>query len=157
MPGDQPSRARWFNEVVVSPTLAEAWQKPESIRLALLAAIAVNQLADYLFHCGAALPEGAKGSKLSDWRDAWGRQSKAVALVRDIADAGKHMTLDRKTAQIRDLSSARTEPAGWDNQTWDELIFDADDYVVVDMPDGTEVGMLRLVEDAHRFYEAMLT
>jgi hypothetical protein len=92
-------RAVWFLTEVVTPTVAEFAADPGHVRRAVLAAIVVNHAADYLFAAREHLRQQHRS--VSALREALGEFSFAFRMVRDVADAAKHVELNRISAELR--------------------------------------------------------
>ena len=113
----------WFLDEVVQPTVDDFLLHRDCIRRGMLAALAVNSLADHiavsrserfgllrLHPRGAALPKKGRNEvreELAAARCDLADRCGDFALVRDVADATKHARLDRDDAQVSDLSGVR--------------------------------------------------
>jgi hypothetical protein len=133
---------------MVQPLVAEFIADPDSVRRGLSAAVFLNQLVDYLWHGRPGLRGSAKSE--AQFRDALAIQCPAFGVVRDVADAAKHVTLTRSTAQLRNLDSLQAHPSVFDPRVFDPNAFQVGD-VVVAWPDGTTRSLRRAVSEALRF------
>jgi hypothetical protein len=98
----------------VEPAVAEWRANRLDDRRAMQAAVALNQLADYYFHSvpvGDARRHGAQN--VGELRAALGTQAGAFALIRDIADAHKHLTLHRPGCAVTGAGQTGAGRMGW--------------------------------------------
>jgi hypothetical protein len=107
-------RAQEFFTKHVEPAIAEWRANDCDERLAMNAAVALNQMADHYFH---SLPTGdprlLAASSVRTLRDELGKQEPAFALIRDVADAHKHVKLDRKDRQVSSAEQTTVGSLGW--------------------------------------------
>jgi hypothetical protein len=86
-------RSADFFQRIVEPTVREYLDKRGDLRLGFLAAIVLNQMADYWAHDGHA-PTPA------NLRERLRIECTAFALINDVADASKHVELGRKSRRL---------------------------------------------------------
>ena len=159
----------WFHDEVVQPTLDDFFHHRDCIRRGMLAALAVNSLADHIAVAGSErsgllslhppgvpLPKGERPkarSELDAFRRGLARRCRDFALVRDVADATKHARLDRDDAQIKDVSGVQrlVEPI-MSRDGCPILLRDGSPLetggVVVALPDGSRHLLAKLLNGA---------
>lgn len=141
-----PSESREFFSTVVLPTVQEfleSQQSPpfdeDSLRLGKLAAIVLNQMADY-WHCDFV----RDGSKPADLRGCLASECPYFGVIWDLADATKHAKIDRselisKHSQVKSPESVVVQastPAG-------QLIESLQVYAILN--DGARVNLVDAV------------
>lgn len=131
-----PDAADGFMDDVVVPTVKEFLEELGSVRRGMLAALTVSSLADYLFHARPGMRGGAV--KVGALRESWAKQCPGFGLVRDVADAAKHVQLDRSSAKLKDVSGV---------QRTDVILLDGDGAVLL-FPIGDEPDPAPLIIDA---------
>ena len=94
----------WFLAEIVQPTVDEFLRSPDPdrVRRAMLAALTVSSLAD---HIGVA----QRSRSPREFRDELAEECPAFALVRDVADATKHVRLDGGDARLTHASGVQPE------------------------------------------------
>ena len=96
--------ARFLQEIV-EPTVQEFLQDPTNPRRGMLAALAVNSLADHI-----AVARGlTEVQEQSEFRASLAGLHTNYGLVRDVADAAKHKTVGRKSASLIDIARISIE------------------------------------------------
>jgi hypothetical protein len=162
----------WFLDEVVQPTLDDFLLHRDCIRRGMLAALAVNSLADHiavarseqsgllsLHPRGATLPKkGRKGvrEELTAFRRDLADRCGDFALVRDVADATKHARLDRDDAQVRDVSGVQHHVEVLVDRAGRPIVTCgggplAISGVVVVLPDGSRHRLVKLLHGAVAF------
>jgi hypothetical protein len=145
-------RARDFYRGVVRPTVEEAFRNPRDIRRARLAAIVLYHMADYWLlkrKASAALQGPGDLSKLH--KDLIARCPEFL-LVRDIADASKHATLNvqRDIPRVLSGSDQVWRSPGIFGAPLGEGVFNEASVVECILDDGTTrpvLGVIRAVAD----------
>jgi hypothetical protein len=99
MSGHAPDAADEFLSEIVRPTVADFGRDQSDLRHAVLAAITVSSLADYIFEARPAL-RGAS-QNVGKFRQALAKANADYGRVRDIGDATKHFRIDRPNAEIK--------------------------------------------------------
>ncbi len=91
------NRAREFFQTHVFPSIQEWRSNRTDIRLAMNAAVVLNQMADHFWHEYQKKDPIKVFNKtsVSAFRKELTQQTNAFALVRDVAEAHKHVKLHR--------------------------------------------------------------
>lgn len=162
----------WFLVEIVQPTVEEFLRYRDCIRRGMLAALAVNSLADHIavarsersglrsLHPPGVVLQGKERRKVSDELAAFRARCAELcgdfALVRDAADATKHARLDRDDARIRDVSGVQrhveviTGRDGCPISLRDGSLLETGGVFVV-LPDGTRHPLAKLLDGAVAF------
>ena len=106
------TRAHDFFELHVAPSIA-AWQKhPGDIHLAMSAAVQLNQMADYFWHAYASSDAGRVfgATSAGTFRKELAARNPEFGLVSDVAEAHKHMKLNKPVRAVTSAGQAFVEP-----------------------------------------------
>jgi hypothetical protein len=150
-------RAHDFFAKHVEPAVAD-WRANElDERLAMNAAVALNQMADHYFH---SLPAGdgrlLGASSVGTLRDALERQEPAFSLIRDVADAHKHVKLDRKHRKLSSADQTNVGTMGWDDAEWGVAKWDSPPELVVTLDTGKRRHFRGLIETVFTMWQRLL-
>ncbi len=143
-----------FLNDIVHPTVEEFLRESSSVRRAMLACLTVSSLPDHIHHW---CPELRAGRAIRQFREHLARHSRSFALVRDVADATKHVRLTRPSASVDDIAHIRegetllTTADGKFLTTEEGVRLAAWVGVAVLLPDGTEERLDGLVVGALSF------
>lgn len=110
-----PDAVDEFMDDIVAPTIKEYMEDMGSVRRGKLAAIVLTSLGDYFVHfrfrfCNVAVQNAKRREKVSTHLDDWSARCRDFGLVRDIADATKHVRLNRETASLKDVTGIQRNP-----------------------------------------------
>lgn len=108
--------ARAFFVVHVLPAARESAELPDDLRLAMIAAVAVNQMADHFWHAyqGDEAERVFGTTTVKGFRAELAKRQPEWAVIRDVAEAHKHVRLDRPSRTLTSASQTevRTTPYG---------------------------------------------
>jgi len=150
-------RGHEFFEKHVEPAVADCRANDLDQRLAMIAAVALNQLADHYFHSfptgdprllGAASPRAL--------RDKLGKQEPAFSLIRDVADAHKHVKLVRKDAQVSTADQTGVGSLGWGEAEYGYGRYGGDAELVVTLDSGHKRHFRALVDATYAMWTRLL-
>lgn len=134
------TRAHEFFDTHVKPTYEEWIKDPTSIRLAMNVAVALNQTTDHLWHAYAKVDPSRVfcTTNSAAFREELTRRYAHFAIIRDVAEAHKHVRLDRRSRIL-----TRAEQTAVGRTDWGEAGFGSGPYgggpsVVVELDDGTK-------------------
>src|SRR5262245_28790713 len=125
---------RYLNDFV-EPTIADFESNPASVRHAFLACVATFHAVDYL-----AYPRRPAGL-----RQDWNRQSRAFAIVDDVAHAFKHVKTGNPANPDLRAQQVITMSAAFDVATFDAAAFDVGGVTLESDP---SVNVLAVVKQA---------
>lgn len=127
--------ARDFFELVVCETVEEFRQHPDNVRRGFLASIVLHHLADYWTSETGGKQEDLE-LKCSDF-----------ALVRDVSNAAKHMTLSRNTYRIKQSKQINATPhEGLLNASFGDGHFAEPSEVWIKLDNGTNERLMPIVD-----------
>lgn len=134
------TEAHEFFDTHVTPAY-EAWtQDPISIRLAMSVAVALNQMADHLWHAYANVDPSRVFNTASAraFRAEMGRRHAHFAIVRDVAEAHKHVRLDRPARVLTGGEQTALGATGWGEGGFGTGPYGGGPSIVVELDDGTK-------------------
>jgi hypothetical protein len=131
---------------VVLPNVSEQAANQSDGRLAFNAVCSVDALAAHIFFwCRTHVPDSVKDYKNdSVFRNHLSDRNTSFRILRDLANAQKHVTLIYKDPLIKAADRISERMLGWDEATWDEGYWDGVSQIVVE----TVVGELKVVSTA---------
>lgn len=146
-----------FLEVMVRPNVADFKARYDDLRLAFNAVAAVDALAAHLFvWCRENAPEEVRGIAVGDdgrFRDRLAERSPEFALLRDIANANKHVHLTRKAPQISGAGQVKPQELRWGVARWGEGRWGSPPQVAVETNNGEARAVEAIVDRALVFLE----
>lgn len=109
-------KAVGFYTKIVKPTIVESRQRPDDMRLAILACLVLSHMAEHYYQARIQTVVGSVSAQA--FRETLRNENGAFRLIADIADAAKHVKrgrdgrlgYDNIGAQPIDISNLR---AGW--------------------------------------------
>ncbi|CAH1088927.1 hypothetical protein [Candidatus Nitrotoga sp. 1052] len=134
------TEAHEFFDTHVAPTYEEWIKDPTSIRLAMSAAIALNQMADHLWHAYTNVDPSRVFNTVSPsaFRAELGRRHAHFAIVRDVAEAHKHVKLDRSSRVLTGVEQTVVGATGWGEADFGTGPYGGGPSIVVELDDGTK-------------------
>lgn len=164
-----PDAVDEFMDDIVIPTVKDYLGELDNIRRGKLAAIAFASLGDYFVHfrpnlCGTAVQSAKRREKVNTHLDEWSQQCRSFGLVRDIADATKHVRLNRATASLRDVAGVQKNLMIYmkdgkmirASAEGEPLKVYATYSIIALLPDGTQHPLLELFEKAVPFVQTQM-
>jgi hypothetical protein len=129
---------RQYLKDFIEPAIADFESNPASVRLAFMACVATFHSVDYLAH----------PRKPAVLRQQWNKQSKAFAIVDDVAHAFKHVKTGNPASPDLRAKEVVSMPATFDVATFDTVAFDVGGVTLENDP---SVNMLAVVKEAAAF------
>jgi len=144
-----------FLEQFVRPSV-DAWRRDHlNIRLAKQAISELNNMAERMFHYwGVSAPQVYNAKTAREYRRWLAEQECGdFQLVWDIADAHKHVELDRRSRAV--THDAQTSPGrlGFGEGLFGEGIFGGAEQLVVRLDDGTRRAILGVIGRVLQMWE----
>jgi hypothetical protein len=134
---------RQYLEDFVEPALADFEKNPASLRHAFLACVVTFHSVDYLAHPRKSAP----------LRQEWNKQSKAFAIVDDVAHAFKHVRSGNPANPDLRAKEVISMPAAFDVAAFDAVAFDVGG---VTLETDSTVNVLAVVKEAVSFVRQQL-
>lgn len=134
------TKAHEFFDTHVTPAYGEWINDPINIRLAMSAVVALNQMADYLWHAYSNVEPNLVLSAASPgaFRAELARRHVHFAIIRDVAEAHKHVTLDRGSRVLTEADQTAVGATGWGEADFGTGPYGGGPSVVVELDDGTK-------------------
>ena len=149
MPNVPDNRATAYFETHVLPSV-EFWsENPLNLNLAMNAATCLNQMADYYFHqYGASEPDRVFGTNsVRQFRTELARRQPNVGLVRDVADAHKHVVISRTDRVLTSAAQFDIGSLGFGEAEFGVGAYGGVSEAVVELDSGERRHFSALVED----------
>jgi hypothetical protein len=134
---------RQYLKDFVEPTIAEFEANPASVRHAFIACVITFHSADYL-----AYPQTSR-----ILRQEWNQQSRAFAIVDDIAHAFKHVKTGNPANPDLRAAEVVAMPGAFDVAAFDAAAFDTGSVTLENQPG---VNVLAIVKEAAKFVRMKL-
>lgn len=77
-------------------------------------------------------------------------------IVRDVADAHKHVTIDRRPRGVTMSMQTGLETLGWDQGAWDEMPWDGNQALVVTLDNGSKRTLEPIVDKVIAMWRRLL-
>jgi len=138
--------------------MAEWGAAPLDIRRAMNAAVALNQMADHFWH-GFASIETARVFNTSSpgaFRTELAKGNPDFALLRDVAEAHKHVKLDRPGRAVTSAMQSSIGATGYGEAGFGEGPFGGGPSVVVVLDDGSKRHLSAVAEQVMNLWMTML-
>jgi hypothetical protein len=158
MSGSVSSRARAFFQEHVLPTVAEWRASPTDLRLAMHTAVSLNQMADYFWHdfSDTAPNEVFNHSSLAQFRRELGVKSPSFALIRDVAEAHKHVKVGRTDRVLTSAGQTSVGSLGWGEAEFGAGTYGGSPEVVIELDSGKRRHFSTGATDVAKMWEALL-
>jgi hypothetical protein len=151
---------RKFFENHVLPNYKDWLASPSNERLAKNAVADANNMAARVFRywqgrdpnkIHGATNEGAYRNELTV------RECQDFGLVRDVADAHKHVELDRSNRRATSADQTARGGLGWGEGGWGEGVFGGGPQLVVKLDDGTKRAVSAIMQNVIEMWRRLLT
>ncbi len=143
----------------VLPAFNHWLANPTDIRLAMSAAVALNQMADHFWH-GFAGSDPARvynATSPGTFRSALATQNPEWSLVRDVAEAHKHVKLARPSRHLTSAGQTVVTPTVYGTSAYDTGPSGGTPSVVVTLDDGSTVHFSSVAKRALEMWQSLLT
>lgn len=151
------TRASEFFKTHVLPALKDWRNDQTNERLGMSLAVALNQTADYYFHSfPAGDPKLLNAKHVGQLRTELTKQNASYALIRDVAEAHKHVKLDRPDRFVTSAGQTTVGGTGWGEGGYGEGPFGGGPQLVVTLDDGTRRAFSAIVDETVKLWELLL-
>jgi hypothetical protein len=119
----------------------------------------LNNMAERVFHHWQQEDSSKIGNatRTNEYRNYLAAQEcGGFALVRDVADAHKHVVLDRTSRQVTHSDQTGPGNIGWDEGRWDETAWDSPPELIIVLDDGSKRPLRSVAENVMRMWENLL-
>jgi hypothetical protein len=152
------SPARQFFDTHLVPNY-EAWlAQPTDLRLAMNATVSLYHMADHYWHSFSATEPDRVFStnSSSQFRGGLATRNTDYSLLRDVAEAHKHMKLDRSTRNVTESRQTAIGSTGYGEGGYGTGPYGGGPSVVVVLDDGTKRHLSYSAQVVRKLWEAML-
>ncbi len=151
---------RAFFEDHVRPNYEEWMAQPLDQRLAKNAVADANNMAARVYHhwenVDRAKVHGVNHE--GQYRDALvAKECEDFGLVRDVADAYKHVVLDRPSRRVTRAGQTAPGATGWGEAGWGEGVFGGGPQLVVTLDDGNKRPLTAIMGNVMKMWEQLLS
>lgn len=152
------NRAHEFFETHVVPAMNEWLSTPDDLRLARIAAGALNDMAEHFWH-GFEKIDPARVFNTPDakaFRPELAKKYKDWSLVRDVAETHKHVKLSRKGRSVTSAGQTVVVPTGAGTLIPGAGAYGGSPSVVVNLDDGSTVHFIDVAKRAFEMWKTLL-
>ena len=150
--------AHEFFDTHVVPALDDWRKAPTDIRLAMNAAIALNQMVDHYWHGFAPLDSSRvlNAPNAGSFRGELAKRSQDFALLRDVAEAHKHVKLDRSVRYVTAAGQTAIRALGWGEDPYGTGPWGGGPSVVIELDNGRRRHLNATAEQVMQLWISML-
>lgn len=149
------SPAQHFFDAYVVPN-HDAWlAQPTDLRLAMNATVSLYHMADHFWHTYAAIEPVrvfCKGSS-GQFRTELAKRNNEYSLLRDVAEAHKHMKLDRSTRSVTETRQTAVGSTGYGEAGYGTGPYGGGPSIVVELDDGEKRHLSYLAQTVRALWE----
>ena len=152
-----PLSPREFLERIVRPTVEDSRRNPQDDRLARQAVGELNNLAERVFHHWATgSPQVYGAATVNGYRTELARRECSdFQLVRDIADAHKHVELGRPGRQVTRDDQTTVDRLGYGEGGYGEGLYGGVEQPVVRLDDGSRRAVHGIIDSVFGMWERL--
>jgi hypothetical protein len=129
--------------------------KPDDLRLARIAAGALNDMAEHFWN-GFEKIDPARVSNTPDVKAELAKKSNDWSLVRDVAETHKHVKLSRKRRSVTSAGQTVVIPTGSGTLIPGAGAYGGSPSVVVYLDDGSTVHFIDVAKRAFKMWKKLL-
>lgn len=152
------NRAHEYFHTHVVPAMSDWRSNPDDIRFAMNAAVALNQMADHFWH-GFVSNDAARvfsAPNVKTFRNELAKKNNDWGLVRDVAEAHKHVILERPSRHVTSTGQTTVVPMGWGTSTYGTGPYGGTPSVVVTLDNGSKVHFSAVANRVFEMWQSLL-
>lgn len=133
----------------------DAWRAaPTDLRLAKAAAVALYHQADHFWHahCQEDAERVLGTTSPGAFRARLATRSPEYALLRDVAEAHKHVKLDRRSRRVTNADQTAVGATGYGEAPYGEGPFGGGPSVVITLDDGSKRHLSAIVSVVEKYW-----
>ncbi len=152
------NQAHTFFETHVEPNLAAWSAQPTDIRLAMNAVVSLYHMADHFWHAYESVdPARVFGTaSASQFRIELAKQYPNFAVVRDVAEAHKHMALDRRARVLTESKQTTVGATGFGEAGFGTGPFGGGPSILVKLNDNSKHHLSYLAKEVKALWITVL-
>ncbi len=142
----------------VLPSVSAWRDSTTDLQLAMHAAVSLNQMADYFWHeFSEAVPTSVLNQhSLKEFRKVLGTQFPSFALIRDVAEAHKHVKLNRNDRVLTGAEQTTVGNLGYGEAEYGVGTYGGGDEIVVELDSGQRRHFSAVVADTETMWVTLL-
>lgn len=131
---------------------------PTDLRFAMNAVVSLYHMTDHFWHKSSpSEPDRVFGIESpGQFRKELARRDNQYSLLRDVAEAHKHMQLDRSTRSIREARQTAVGSTGFGEAGYGTGPHGGGPSIDVELDDGTKQHLIYLAKTVCELWESML-
>jgi hypothetical protein len=139
----------------VEPAIGDWRRDSVDVRLAMNIANSLNNLVEYYWHAFATTqPDRVfRANSLKEFRAELTQRNEDIALIRDIADAHKHLKLNRADRTVTNANQTKGQIVGY-GQAYG-LCYGSGELLVVTLDDGEERYFALVAESTYAYWSSI--
>lgn len=151
--------AHEFLDTHVAPNHDEWIGEPTDLRLGMNAVLSLYHMADHFWHAyGQADPAHTfHTAHAGEFRTEMARHHNLFAILRDVAEAHKHMRLDRPVRTVTGSQQTAVGSTGYGEAGYGIGPYDGGPSIVVLLDDGSKQHLSYLAYEVRQLWISMLT
>ena len=152
------SRADKFFQRHVRPNLEDWNESPLDVRKAMNLAVSLNQTADYFWNDYSSTDRDRVlgAASLSKFREALSKKNPNFSVIRDVADAHKHLKLNRAERVLTSADQTGLGSIGWGEAEFGVAAYGGGEEVVIELDSGRTRHFSAVVNEVIVMWEDML-
>lgn len=138
----------------------EAWlAQPTDIRLAMNAVVCLYHMADHFWHAYANLDSSRTFATANSglFRAELAKRNYRFEVIRDVAEAHKHMKLDRSTRVLSESRQTAVGFTGYGQAGYGTGPYGGGPSIVVELDDNTKHHLSYVAQEVRQLWFSMLT
>jgi hypothetical protein len=157
MPSTRTSAHDFFDTHLVPNH--EAWlAEPTDMRLAMNAVVSLYHMADHFWHAYSKTDPGRTLNTANSalFRAALADQDREFAVLRDVAEAHKHMKLDRTNRTLTESRQTAVGSTGYGEAGYGTGPYGGGPFIVVELDDGSKYHLCHLAQEVRQLWLSAL-
>ncbi len=152
------NRAVSFFETHVVPAMVEWRNSPSDVRLAMNLAVSLNQMADHFWHeyHESEVDRVFAKDSVGGFRKALAEANSNFGLVRDVADAHKHVKLSRPDRVLTSAGQTTKGSLGWGEAEFGVAEYGGVEEMVIELDAGDRRHFSGVAEAVFEMWCGML-
>lgn len=151
--------AHEFFDTHVVPNHDEWLGQPTDLRQAMNAVLSLYHMADHFWHAYGEADPGRTfhTARAGEFRAEMARRYNLFAILRDVAEAHKHMRLDRSVRSVTESSQTAVGSTGYGEAGYGTGPYGGGPSIVVLLDDGSKQHLSYLAHEVRQLWISMLT
>lgn len=154
----QNTLAHEFFELHVMPNFRDWQGQSADLRLAMNAVMAIYHMSDHYFHSFSASESSRVFATSSPgrFRAAMAKRDSCFAIIRDVAEAHKHMMLNRAPRVVTSSNQTQVGSTGYGEAGYGTGPYGGGPSIVIELDDGSKQHLSYVVDQVRQLWLSML-